>query len=93
MQTSETLVEQCPKCGPVDPTFRWQNFKNSSKHLRADCSKCKRFIRYVEQTSERLVVAESPKQATLTCRSCGIGREPGVLLCPVCNDSFVRRIA
>ncbi len=39
----------CPKCGAAEFVTRWQRFKDGSSHVRADCARCGKFVRYLEK--------------------------------------------
>jgi hypothetical protein len=49
--TPSTLPEglRCPKCGESRFKTVWQTFANGTRHVRADCAKCKTFVRYLKQ--------------------------------------------
>lgn len=95
------ITEDCPGgCGEVTPVFRWQTFVTGKTHLRADCPRCGKFIRYVEQTRERVAMSSpTPSEGEppvtvrgrclLRCRHCGRTRPAGELFCPGCRSPWV----
>lgn len=46
---------KCPRCGK-DCRFKWQQFKNDSKHIRQECP-IHGFIRYAPQTEQFIILA------------------------------------
>jgi hypothetical protein len=43
----------------------WREFRNGTRHLRADCRRCGAFCHYVEQTPANVEAAEVQSQATV----------------------------
>lgn len=41
----------CRACGTVVPAVRWQTASNGVRHLRADCSQCGRWVKFLAQTT------------------------------------------
>lgn len=39
----------CAHCGATEFKTVWQTFADGIRHARADCSRCKRFVRYLKQ--------------------------------------------
>ena len=49
----------CPHCGhAVSPRLKWQPCSNKTRHIRADCPSCGRFIKYVSHTLETIAEAD-----------------------------------
>ncbi|MCC6315941.1 MAG: hypothetical protein IT337_18230 [Thermomicrobiales bacterium] len=45
-----TGAVDCRACGPVAPAVRWQTASNGARHLRADCPRCGRWVKFLAQT-------------------------------------------
>jgi hypothetical protein len=39
----------CPHCGAAEFTTRWRTFADGTRHVQADCARCKRFVRWMKQ--------------------------------------------
>jgi hypothetical protein len=39
----------CRGCGAAEVKTRWQEFKDGSRHIRAECARCGGFLRYLTQ--------------------------------------------
>lgn len=46
------------RCGRNQPRLRWQPMVDGRRHLRAECSSCGRFLKFVPQTAAAVVLAE-----------------------------------
>jgi hypothetical protein len=58
--TSELPIpERCKHCGPNVMLLRWQRFRNNTKHIRAECWSCGRFVGYVKQTPDTVQTREA----------------------------------
>jgi hypothetical protein len=55
-------IPPCPRCGCADPRYRWSPMCDGRKHLRAECSACGRFIKFVPQTAEFLALVDTADQ-------------------------------
>jgi hypothetical protein len=42
----------CPQCGAAEFRTYWQTFADGSRHVRVDCARCKKFVRYAKQTAD-----------------------------------------
>ncbi len=52
----------CPECG-VPAIQSWQTFTNQTRHIRADCPKCGKFLRYTPQTADAIRAADETTEA------------------------------
>jgi hypothetical protein len=50
-------IPACP-CGCDRPRFRWAPMRDGRRHLRAECSECGRFIKFVPQIWPFLALVE-----------------------------------
>jgi hypothetical protein len=52
-------IPACTRCGCDAPRYRWQHMCDGRRHLRAECSACGRFIKFVPQIEPYLALANS----------------------------------
>jgi hypothetical protein len=59
--TAEAQALTCGRCGKIGgPRLVWQRCRNGSRHVRASCGQCNKFLGYVRQTPEVVALAEEP---------------------------------
>lgn len=52
----------CQACGWTEARLQWQTFANGTRHIRAECRRCGRYIRFVPQTQDN--VQRADREAT-----------------------------
>lgn len=60
--SNEPRAITCPKCGSQRLLMTWQKFANSTRHIRATCRDCGRFVRYAVQTPDNIRRADNESQ-------------------------------
>jgi hypothetical protein len=50
----------CPRCRQTGRNLTWQEFKGGSRHIRAACAGCGRYLGFVEQTPANVAAADNP---------------------------------
>ena len=60
---------RCRHCGHNVPRLVWQTFDTGTKHIRAECGRCKTFSHYAPQTdaniNQALAEPEAVRQGSL----------------------------
>lgn len=49
---------RCPGCDELTLKLRWQHFRNGTRHIRADCPVCDRYVGFAEQTPGNVAEAD-----------------------------------
>jgi hypothetical protein len=55
--SSDAFVLRCARCDG-EACFVWQKMVNGRKHLRAECARCKRFIKFARQVKPFTTLAD-----------------------------------
>jgi uncharacterized Zn finger protein len=62
-------MESCPSCGHAETKITEQVFSNNTTHLRVECAKCFKFLRYAPKPQSKQVesfIAKNPQVATMS---------------------------
>lgn len=49
----------CQQCDEITMRLRWQHFRNGTRHVRAECATCDRYVGFAEQTPANVAEADS----------------------------------
>jgi hypothetical protein len=49
---------RCTRCGGRDITARWQHLRDGRRAIRADCARCRRYVKYLPQTQANVALAD-----------------------------------
>jgi hypothetical protein len=55
IEPSDVGLDRCAKCGNKTFGLRWQLFANGTRHIRVECGRCDRFVKYLRQTPAALL--------------------------------------
>lgn len=61
--SNESRAITCPLCGSQSLLMTWQKFANNTRHIRATCRHCGRFVRYAVQTPDNIRRADNETQS------------------------------
>jgi hypothetical protein len=71
-------VIRCPSCPGAEVVYTWQHFANGTRHVRADCGRCRRYIRYAPRRPPYTDLADANASETpildalLRCEALGV---------------------
>ena len=54
----------CRHCGSADRRYTWQELANGTRHIRADCARCGRYVCYAPQTPGNRALADAGTSKT-----------------------------
>jgi hypothetical protein len=52
----------CPSCdAAAPPEVTWQTISDGRRFLRAECPRCRRYLKYLSQTPEHVAMVKEPE--------------------------------
>lgn len=52
-------IPSCSHCGESAPAFYWQLMRDGRIHLRVECSRCRKFIKFATQVEPYVTYADN----------------------------------